>query len=201
MSELQISRHGLEPFLASLPNDASGDVGLSIQILPGLGHINLRGNPKHAEFFAAANAALAQELPLLANTVSIGSHQVFWLGPEEWLIITPLEGMGDLQDRLRETLSGQNASVNDLSGGQITLRLSGPRVRDVLAKGCTLDFHPRGFNVGTCAQSGLAKANVLIGMVDDQPMYEIIVRRSFAEYLVLWLRHSAREYGVQFSVL
>ena len=80
------------------------------------------------------------------------------------------------------------------------MRINGPRVRDVLAKGCTLDFHPAEFEVGACAQSGLAKANILIGLIDEKPVFEIVVRRSFAEYLVLWLEHAATEYNVEFSV-
>ena len=200
MTEPQSRRHGLESFLASLPQDAGSAAGFTIQLLPELGHINLRGNPKNAEFVATADAALGQKLPVSANTMTSGDYRIFWLGPDEWLIMTPIEGIADLQHRLRETVSGQQASVTDVGGGQIALRLAGPDVRDVLAKGCTLDFHPDKFNVGTCAQSGLAKANVLIGLVDDQPVYDIVVRRSFAEYLVLWLRYAASEYGVYFSV-
>ena len=200
MTEPQGRRHGLESFLASLPQDAGSDAGVTIQLLPELGHIILRGNSKNAEFVAAANATLGQELPHSANTMTSGDSRVFWLGPDEWLIVALAEDTLGLLRRLREFLSGQHASVTDMSGGQIALRLAGPGVRDVLAKGCTLDFHPHKFKVGTCAQSGLAKANVLIGLVDDQPVYEIVVRRSFAEYLVLWFRHAAREYGVNFSV-
>ena len=200
MTEPQSRRHGLESFLASLPQDAGSAAGVTIQLLPELGHINLRGDPKNAEFVAAANAALGQELPVSANTMTSGDYRIFWLGPDEWLIVTLAADTLGLLRRLRESSSRQHASVTDVSGGQIALRLAGPGVRDVLAKGCTLDFHPDKFIVGACAQSGLAKANVLIGLVDDQAAYEIVVRRSFAEYLVHWLRHAAREYGVNFSV-
>ncbi len=42
-----------------------------------------------------------------------------------------------------------------------------------------------------------AMANVLI---DDHPTFEIVVRRTFAEYLALWFKHAAGEYRVRFSV-
>jgi sarcosine oxidase subunit gamma len=45
-----------------------------------------------------------------------------------------------------------------VSGGQTTLHLHGSHVRDVLAKGCPIDFHPRVFGIGQCAQSHLGKA-------------------------------------------
>ena len=193
-------RHGLESFLASGPDSGVGAVGVSVRLLPDLGHINLRGDPMDAEFIATASSELGQELPVAPNSMSSGAHHVYWLGPNEWLIVTLLKDTQDLLVRLRESLAGQHASVTDVSGGQIALRFAGPGVRDVLAKGCTLDFRPERFVKGCCAQSGLAKANVLIGLVDDQPGYEIVIRRSFAEYLVLWLRHAAREYEVKFSV-
>jgi sarcosine oxidase subunit gamma len=133
--------------------------------------------------------------------MTLGDHRVYWLGPDEWLIVTSINGTRELVTELREALSGQHASVAELSGGQIAMRINGPRVRDVLAKGCTLDLHPAEFAVGACAQSGLAKANVLIGRFDEESGFEIVVRRSFAEYLALWLEHAAAEFNVGFSVI
>ena len=124
-----------------------------------------------------------------------GIHRVYWLGPNEWLLVSPIERTGALMAQLREEVAAHRASVTDVSGGQILLRLTGPGVRSVLEKGCTLDFHPQEFAVGACAQSGLAKANILIGLVDDKPIFEIIVRRSFSEYVVDWLKHSQNEQG------
>ena len=200
MTELQERRHGLESFLASCPANEDGAIGVDIRLQPNLGHVNLRGDPDNADFIAAAESALEQELPVTPNTMGTGTQRVYWLGPNEWLVVTQVTESLDLTARLRKSLSGQYASVTDVTGGQIAMQLSGPRVTDVLAKGCTLDFHPDIFTAGSCAQSGLAKANVLIGLVDDHATFEIVVRRSFAEYLALWLRHAAREYRVRFSV-
>ena len=83
-----------------------------------------------------------------------------------------------------------DVSINDLSGGQIAIHLSGSDVPDLLAKGCTLDLHPSVFGVGACAQSGLAKTIVLLGHIDKAPVYELIVRRSFSEYALRWLRQN-----------
>ena len=162
--------------------------------------VNLCGSPENLELVRIATNVLGQELPVIANTMSLGKLRIYWLGPNEWLILTSVDGTPKLVTLLREALQGQHAAVTELSGGQLTMRIDGPRVRDVLAKGCTLDFHPAEFEVGACAQSGLAKANILIGLIDEKPVFEIVVRRSFAEYLVLWLEHAATEYNVEFSV-
>lgn len=199
MSELQLRRHALESFVAASPDEMGEGDGLSIEILPELGYINLRGDPRDTEFVAAVREILRQDLPIVQNTMTIGEHRVFWLGPNEWLIVSPIEHHSALIARLRETLVTYHGSVTDVSGGQLLLRLIGPGVRDVLVKGCTLDFHPSEFALNACAQSGLAKANILISLVDEEPVFEIIVRRSFAEYVVGWLKQALIGQGVTFS--
>ena len=196
MFDRQAHHHSLESVLKSPSTSWVSDAGLTIEIKPKLGHFNLRGNPADAEFVAAVQAAFNQELPVPANTMTVDPHRIYWLGPTEWLIVTSIDGADDLIAKFSATLDPLAASVTDVSGGQILLQLSGPDVSEILAKGCTLDFHSTKFSPGNCAQSGLAKTNILIGLVDEQPIYEIIVRRSFSEYLVLWLKHAAGEHGV-----
>jgi len=154
------------------------------------GHINLRGNADDNRFVDGAIEVLGQKLPLRSNTLTRSEHRVYWLGPDEWQIVTAPDRAARLFAQLENKLASQHVAINDLSGGQVALHLSGEDVPALLAKGCTLDFHPSVFHVGDCAQSGLAKANVLLGCIDAAPVYEIIVRRSFSEYLLRWLRHN-----------
>jgi sarcosine oxidase subunit gamma len=183
-------RYEFEDLLHGAMKDTAPS-GVDIKTCPALSHINLRGNPENDEWVTAAESALGQPLPLDANTMTSGAHRIFWLGPDEWLILTE-SGASSLCACLDESLSGMHFAVNDLSGGQIALRVSGPGARDALAKGCTLDLHPRVFAAGMCAQSGLAKANVLLGLDNDAGEFDIVVRRSFADYLVRWLIDTSR---------
>jgi len=192
MSDSANLRHGLEPFLSSRTDQSGGDDGIRIQVQTDLGHINLRGDAANSEFLAAVATVLQQELPVAANTMTIGDHRVFWLGPDEWQIVTSADNTARLLAGLREALTGVHASVSDLSGGQVAMRVTGPDVREVLAKGCTLNLSPANFAVGACAQSSLAKASMLIGRIEDAgTAFEIIVRRSFADYVARWLHHAA----------
>ena len=63
-----------------------------------------------------------------------------------------------------------------------------------------LDLHPRAFPPGRCAGTLLAKAAVLIHLLDDDPgrgpSFDVYVARSFAHYLWTWLEDAGREYGV-----
>ena len=155
-----------------------------------LGHINLRGNADDSRFVEAVAEVLGQTLALRPNTLTQSEHRIYWLGPDEWQVVTAPDRVGDLLSQLEQTLAGQHVAINDISGGQVALHLSGDDVPALLAKACTLDLHPSVFDVGDCAQSGLAKANVLLGCIDAAPVYEIIIRRSFSEYLLQWLRQN-----------
>jgi len=197
MSENGARRHGLEPFLAAAP--AVADPGVSIVVQPDAGFINLRGDPADSAFVEAAAEVLGQVLPIDANTFTSGERRIYWLGPDEWLVVTGAGNASATASALGNAISGLHAAVNDVSGGNVALRLAGDGTRDVLSRGCTLDLHPDVFAVSACAQSSLAKAGVLLGLLDETPTWEIIVRRSFSEYLCQWLAHSARSYGARFS--
>lgn len=160
-----------------------------------LGHINLRGSADDDRFVEGAARALGQPLPLQPNTLTQSEHRVYWLGPDEWQIVAPPDRAASLVAQLEDEFAGQHVAINDLSGGQVALHLSGGDVPALLAKGCTLDLHASAFQVGGCAQSGLAKANVLLGYIDAAPVYEIIVRRSFSEYLQHWLRQNTHSHA------
>ena len=152
-----------------------------------LGHINLRGNVADQRFVDAVLAALEQPLPAEANTLTRADHRIYWLGPDEWQVVTAPDAVENLTTKLNDELAGQHAAVNAVSGGLAVFHLSGKNVPDLLARGCTLDLHPSVFREGMCAQSGLAKANMLLGYIDAAPVYEIIVRRSFSGYVLRWL--------------
>ena len=198
MSEATARRHGLEPFFAAAKSAAAARV--DIGVLSGRGFFNVRLDPRNEQGVEAAARALGQPVPLASNTFTCGEHRVFWLGPDEWLIETGAQRAARLGSELAEALAGFHAAINDVSGGHVALRISGADARTVLAKGCTLDLHPREFGPGQCARTGLAKAAVLLGAVDDAPAYTVIVARSFSDYLCRWLAHAARPHGARFSM-
>jgi sarcosine oxidase subunit gamma len=165
-----------------------------------LGHINLRGDARDPRFTVAVEAVLGAALPLAPNTLSVaGAIAVYWLGPDEWLIVTPGNREQDIADELRAAFGGLHVAVTALSGGQTVVVLRGAPVRELLSKECPLDFDPRSFPPGTCAQSHLAKAPILLHALDDDGGFAIVIRRSFADYFWLWLEDAAAEYGLRLS--
>lgn len=165
------------------------------------GFLNLRLDPRDDEAIEAAAQVLNQPIPLASNTFTDGNHRVYWLGPDEWLIETRADRAEDLLSELSAAFAGHHTAVNDISGGHVALRIRGIDARTVLARGCTLDLHPTEFGPGQCARTGLAKAVVVLAVIDDAPTYTVIVGRSFSDYLCRWLAHAARPPGLHFSML
>lgn len=139
-------------------------------------------------------AAIGMALPDTPNTVVSGStHHAWWLGPDEWLLVSnlgtdPNAGRDDgLERTLRTRLAGRFASVVDVSSGYTMFEITGSRARPALQKGCPLDLHPRVLPVGMCAQSHYFKAGIIVRPVDDDA-FEVIVRRSYAEYAMRMMR-------------
>lgn len=151
------------------------------------GFLNVRLDPRQQRAVEAAERVLGQPVSVAPNTFTAGDHRVYWSGPDEWLIETDTEHAADLCSELTKAFDGFHAAVNDISGGYVALRFVGAGARTVLAKGCTLDLHPHEFGPGQCARTGLAKATVLLGALDDAPTYTIIVASSFSDYLCRWL--------------
>mgnify|MGYP001546178820 FL=1 len=153
-------RHGLESFLATAP--AAEDAAVSITVRADTGFVNLRGSPGNPAFLDAAAGSLGQNLPLAPNRMSFGDRRIYWLGPDEWLIVTTAGDAARTALALGEACSGVHVAVNDVSGGNIALHLTGDTARDVLARGSTLDLHPDELSESSCSQSGLARANLLL---------------------------------------
>jgi len=176
---------------------SSDESGVLISEKPFWGYINLRADVSDYQALQNAGDVLGVEIPTTPNTATDnGDVSVLWLGPDEWLILDPLGREDSLIMELRYKLAGKFVSIVDVSGGNTIVNLEGPRSRDLLAKGCPLDLHPRVFGPGRCAQTLVAKAGVIIRQLDGSQSYDLIVRRSYADYLALWIEDAAREYGL-----
>jgi sarcosine oxidase subunit gamma len=152
---------------------------------------------------AAALAACVKdrfgiELPCTPRRVSNGRIAFIATGPESWLAVGE-----DCPDRFSSSLRdavGAHAAVVDQSDGYAVLRVSGPKVRDTLAKGVPIDLHARAFRTGDVAGTVVSHIGVTLWRLDDRedgaPVFEIIVFRSLAGSFWDWLAESSAEFGL-----
>lgn len=159
--------------------------------------VNLRGRPSDEVFVQAVNQVLGIGLPLEpCRTVEHGPLRVVWAGPDDWFLIDAGGGAERLCGRLRAALAGVHAAVTDVSSGYTVLSLAGPPVREVLAQGCPLDLHARSFGPGQCAGTHFFKASVWLWQTSAEPMFELLVRRSFRGYVEWMLQRAGVDAGL-----
>ncbi|MFG3437767.1 sarcosine oxidase subunit gamma [Nonomuraea sp. NPDC047897] len=162
---------------------------LRLAELPFRTQVNLRVDPAGPAARDLGDV-LGAPLPVEPCTaVTAGDVTVAWLGPDEWLVIAP---PGHRHELLAKALGDRPGSVVDVSAQRTTLLVGGPRAGDLLAHGCALDLHPSVFGPGRCAQTTLARAQVVLLPRPDG--FHVLVRSSFAAYLAEWLLDAAVEH-------
>ncbi|MCC7274158.1 MAG: sarcosine oxidase subunit gamma [Alphaproteobacteria bacterium] len=173
----------LDPLAAAIAAASCEEARLSR--LPLVGQVTLRAG---RDAVSLAGVALDLALPTEPNRVaSDGGRAAVWLGPDEWLILLPRGDVASTVARLEMALDGGHFAAVDTSAARLGLALSGPAARQVLAKGCGLDLHPRAFAPGDCAQTALARVPVLLVQRDEAPTFWVFVRPSYAVFLARWL--------------
>ena len=161
---------------------------LSIRELQLLAQLNLRVDAADAAVMGRLSDSLGFALPLTPNTVNLaGDRRALWLGPDEWLVVGPADQAASLEQALGYGLAEAFGSVVDVSANRTVLEIRGPSARDVLAHGVPIDLDPRSFGANRCAQTLLAKAQVIIEHRGDEGAFQVYVRSSFASYVAEWL--------------
>jgi heterotetrameric sarcosine oxidase gamma subunit len=143
---------------------------------------------------AAAERAFGASLPLAPRFASGQGVSFIWSGPGHWLVESSSAAIS--MDALLTNFAGL-ASVFEQTDSRVLLEVSGPRVRDVLAKGLPIDLHPASFQVGCVALTSASHIGVQLWQTAADPVYRIAVARSFFDSFWQWLASSACEYGCE----
>lgn len=175
---------------------AGGADTIALREMAPSGYVNLRVDPRdHAAVAAVSSVIGTAALPLAPNTwLAALGLEMLWQAYDEWLLVTPDGTQAALVSTLRNALRGSRYAVTDVSDQRAAFELWGPHARDVLQKGCAVDLHPRAFGVGACVQTALARVRVTLRRMNDASTYQVLVERSYAQYLWDWLNDAALEY-------
>jgi sarcosine oxidase subunit gamma len=188
--------HADLPSMMAINDDAGADTagGVALAELPLQAHLVIRGRAEAPGFQESLTQALGLQVPTRLSSVSDGSQTLRWIGPDEWLLTAPASQAFDIETKLRAALPGHVAVV-DVSGGNTILLLSGLHARSVLKKSTSYDVSDRNFPLGKVVTTTMGKSQAVIRRVDELG-WELIIRRSFADYLWLWLQDASAEYGL-----
>lgn len=177
------------------PFGAQGEAGIVVTGLGGFGLASVIAAPGgSAALSRTFETRLGLALPTAPRIVRGPAHDAIWAGPDQWLLrAASRDGFAGLLDEL-----SAHAALSDQSDARAALRITGPRVRDVLAKGVMLDMHPDVFTVGDAALTNVAYIGIHLWRLEDTsegPAFEITVPRSMAGSFWSWFVASASEFG------
>ena len=178
--------------------------GVNLCELPVTGLLVLRAQNDISTLNSALASVLNLNLPsnLHCSTftgTSSSNPCIRWVAPDEWLLSCALEDTLAIEQNLRLYANDASLAIVNVSGGFSVIELSGVHAIDVLKKSTAYDVHPANFYTGKVVNTVFAKAQISLRCVESDH-YELIVRRSYTDYLWHWIQVAAAEYGLSISV-
>lgn len=178
----------LSPFAALFADTASdGTAGVTLTARV-LDQVQIDCRPDRA-------GAIDLPLPGPGHAISDNGLRLLNLAPGRWMVLAA--GTPDLAERVVVACGTSGGAVVDQSHGRATVRLSGPRARDVLAKGTGIDLHPRAFPEDAVVSTALFHVAVTIDRRRGTSVFDIHMPRGYAQSLAERLIDAGREYGVR----
>jgi len=162
--------------------------GISIEELPFIGKINLRGNTQDRDFLSNAGEVLDILIPTEPNTkIQNKELQVIWLSPNEWLLcFINNDNFIRIFEELNNKLNPEKTSITDTSENKTIIRIEGKHTTELLRKFMVLDIDNALKDNLKVAQTIFVKIPVLIirnHLDQDKQSFDIHVNRSHTTYL------------------
>ena len=166
---------------------------VSLREITTRGMIDLRGLTTDRKFMAAAKEVLGVDLPKAPRTSNtFGEVKALWLSPDQWFILCAREKAPALAADLAKAVEKTHALAVDVSDMRSIIRIEGECAREVMMKGCSLDFTDTDFTSGYVRRVRFAEIAALFNIVDDNTV-DLYVFRSYANYAWDFLLKAARK--------
>lgn len=150
---------------------------------------------RHPVSIVMAIARNGQAEVLSTALAGLSGATVQWAGADQYYITAEGRGEGELYGELKQKFGGI-AAVSDQSHGRAIISVSGPKSRNVLAKGTPVDLHKDEFPIGRSAVTQMAHVGVHLTRVGEDT-FELSVFRGFSESFWEWLTTQSEEFGFQ----
>ena len=141
----------------------------------------------------AVEDVLGVAWPQETGAVARGSAEIICLGPADWLVLAREPDADVWLDRIAAAFDGSAFRATNVSDALARIEVDEAEVRDLLAKGCSLDLHPPLFPPGRAARTRLAGMPVVVHCTGTST-FECIVTLSYASFLVSWLADAMLEF-------
>ena len=132
------------------------------------------------------------EFSLQSSKVSSNKEtRIFWSAPSTWLVISRRE---NIVETIKEKCNSDNFAITDISHSRAIIQIKGLQAKDILKKGCPLNFND--FENNNCAGSVFHGINIVVDFVGSNPdTFNLLTLRSFGESFYHHITDAALEFG------
>ena len=132
------------------------------------------------------------EFSLQNSTVSSNKEtRILWSGPNTWLVVSRKE---NITEKIKKICNSENFAVTDISHSRAAIQIKGHQAKEILKKGCPLNFNE--FEKNNCAGTVFHGINIVVDFVDNNPdTFNLLTLRSFGESFYHHITDAALEFG------
>ena len=132
------------------------------------------------------------DFPLQSPKISSSKEtRILWSAPSTWLIISRKE---KIIKTVKEKCDSDNFAITDISHSRAVIQIKGFQAKDLLKKGCPLNFNE--FENNNCAGTVFHGINIVVDFVGNNPdTFNLLTLRSFGESFYHHITDAALEFG------
>lgn len=156
------------------------------------GMITLRGDLSDKAVKKAITAVTKVTMPGPGEANGVGDRGLCWMSPDEMLVLCPYDAVAADLVKMNASLAKTHALVVDVSDARAVFRVSGPLVRDVMAKLAPVDVSPAAFQPGMFRRTRMAQVPAAFWM-PNADTFQIVCFRSHAQYMFDLLKTAAQK--------
>ena len=117
--------------------------------------------------------------------------RILWSAPSTWLVISRRENIVEI---IKDKCNSDNFAITDISHSRAIIQIKGLQAKDILKKGCPLNFNE--FEYNNCAGTVFHGINIVVDFVGSNPdTFNLLTLRSFGESFYHHICDAALEFG------
>ena len=117
--------------------------------------------------------------------------RILWSAPSTWLVISRRENIVEI---IKEKCNSDSFAITDISHSRAIIQIKGLQAKDILKKGCPLNFNE--FENNNCAGTVFHGINIVVDFVGNNPdTFNLLTLRSFGESFYHHITDAALEFG------
>ncbi len=132
------------------------------------------------------------EFPVENSKVAFNKEtRILWNAPKTWLIVSSKENIIQM---VKEKCNDENFAITDISHSRAVIKIKGSQAREILKKGCPINFTE--FEINNCAGTIFHGITIVVDFVDNNPdTFNLLTLRSFGESFYHHISDAALEFG------